>query len=84
MPSKVSLTSSPHPVRVVGPAKAERHHLKLNAEVTGRCGSPTSGAAQAKGIHTEPFTPEEFTAFFKREIDRWAPLARASSMQGTR
>ncbi|MET0877428.1 MAG: tripartite tricarboxylate transporter substrate-binding protein, partial [Tardiphaga sp.] len=59
---------------------------KLNAEVIKALRQPDiQERLKREAIYTEPFTPEEFTAFFKREIDRWAPLAKASSMQeGTR
>ncbi len=59
---------------------------KLNAEVIKALGQPdVRERLEREAIYTEAFTPEEFTAFFKREIDRWAPLAKASSMQeGTR
>jgi tripartite-type tricarboxylate transporter receptor subunit TctC len=55
---------------------------KLNAEVIKALRQPDlQERLRREAIYTEPFTPEEFTAFFKREIDRWTPLARASSMQ---
>ena len=59
---------------------------KLNAEVIKALGQPdVRERLEREAIYTEAFTPEEFTAFFKGEIDRWAPLAKASSMQeGTR
>jgi len=55
---------------------------RLNAEVIKALRQPDVQERLAReAIYTEPFTPEQFTAFFKREIDRWAPLAKASSMQ---
>jgi tripartite-type tricarboxylate transporter receptor subunit TctC len=59
---------------------------KLNAEVIKALRQPdVQERLRREAIYTEPFTPEEFTAFFQREIDRWSPLAKASSMQeGTR
>ena len=55
---------------------------KLNAEVVKALRQPDlKERLRREAVYTEPFTPEEFTAFFKREIDRWAPLAKASSMQ---
>jgi tripartite-type tricarboxylate transporter receptor subunit TctC len=55
---------------------------KLNAEVIKALRQPDiQERLKREAIYTEPFTPEEFTAFFKREIDRWTPLAKASSMQ---
>ena len=59
---------------------------RLNAEVIKALRQPdVQERLRREAIYTEPFTPEEFTAFFQREIDRWGPLAKASSMQeGTR
>src|SRR5712692_969485 len=59
---------------------------KLNAEVIKALRQPdVQERLRREAIYTEPFTPEQFTAFFQREIDRWGPLAKASSMQeGTR
>jgi tripartite-type tricarboxylate transporter receptor subunit TctC len=55
---------------------------RLNAEVVKALAQPDVQARlQREAIYTEPFTSTEFTAFFKREIERWAPLAKASSMQ---
>jgi tripartite-type tricarboxylate transporter receptor subunit TctC len=55
---------------------------KLNAEVIKALQQPdVQERLKREAIYTEPFTPEQFTAFFKREIDRWSPLAKASSMQ---
>jgi len=31
---------------------------------------------QRDAIETQAMTPEEFTSFLAREIDKWAPLAR--------
>jgi tripartite-type tricarboxylate transporter receptor subunit TctC len=55
---------------------------KLNAEVIKALRQPDAQERlRREAIYSEPFTPQEFTAFFEREIDRWAPLAKQSSMQ---
>ena len=52
---------------------------KLNAEVVKAFKQPdVVERLKREAIYTEPFTAQEFTAFFKREMDRWTPIAKAA------
>lgn len=52
---------------------------KLNQAVIDVMATPEAKARLAQDAFTvEPLSPEEVTAFFQSEIDRWTPIAQAS------
>ncbi len=55
---------------------------KLNAEVVKAFKQPdVVERLKREAIFTEPFTAAEFTAFFKKEMERWTPIAKAAGFR---
>ena len=65
------------------PAKTPRHIItKLQQEVAQVLGRPEV-KERLDGLAMDVFasTPEEFTAFIRKQIDTWTPVARAANMR---
>jgi tripartite-type tricarboxylate transporter receptor subunit TctC len=58
------------PPDIVGRLNAETRNFMQSKEITARLG--------AEGARFVPMTPEQFGAFVKAEIAKWAPIVRAS------
>jgi tripartite-type tricarboxylate transporter receptor subunit TctC len=65
-----------------GPARMAPEVVKrINAEVVKAFRDPDIKARLAReAIDPEPFDPQEFTAYFKAEYERWTPIAKASGV----
>ena len=69
-----------------GPAGLPRSVAsKLNAEVRAALAEPdVHNRLTADGIEPGNLDPDAFTDFFRAEIERWAPLARAAKVSGVK
>ena len=68
---------------LLAPAATPRDIVaRLNAEAVRALRSPdVSEKLSSQGAEPAPGTPEEFTAFIRSEIDKWARVVRAANMK---